>query len=114
MSTAEVRKWLTDHPDVLHELGLKASDIKVGSGKFHIDHVQPHCKGGLDHPMNYIIMEARANLSFGGGLSLEKCIYVGPATMLAVIMFHAAKLPSAGFNLQAVQLTLAPVYGTLQ
>jgi hypothetical protein len=113
-----VRNWLMQHPGVLAAWGLKPSDLEKGKGDYQLDHILPDSKGGCSHPMNYMIIPASLNQSFSGYITLRKWRYVGPATLLAVIVFHAARLPSASVDVQSLQLAMAamlvPDFPTLQ
>lgn len=82
---ADIKRELKVDPDITREELCK---------RFHIDHVLPNSKGGLNHPCNYYIMDSSTNESFGGRQSLPKCQHVGIGVTCAVLWFHAKKLLS--------------------
>ena len=46
------------------EMGEKRRELQEQTGdSYHIDHIYPLSKGGIDHPVNYQILTAKENLS---------------------------------------------------
>lgn len=67
----------------------------------------PDTKGGMSHPINYYVMPATDNISFGGGINGAKLGYVGVRVAWAVLYFHAVLYAQkAGAHLLADELLL--------
>jgi hypothetical protein len=116
LTTAQVRSWLIKHPETLEQMGIKPEDLLSGPdgqrAKFHINHILPRTKCGMNHPINYHVMPASDNMSFGGVISVAKLKYVGPWVAWAVLYFHTvlfAQEAGAGQLADELLLQFAPV-----
>jgi hypothetical protein len=116
LTTARVRRWLLKQPDILTEMGIKPEEmlsVPGGMGaKYHIDHILPDTKCGMSHPINYFVMPASDNISFGGVINAAKLKYVGVWVAWAVLYYHGvlfAQKAGAGPLADELLLQLAPV-----
>ena len=50
-----------------------------------VDHIVPRSLGGLDHPLNYQLLDASTNRSLGAAFGAEKCQMVGLALCAAAV-----------------------------
>jgi hypothetical protein len=92
-------------------MGIKPEDLRSGPNreraKYHIDHILPDTKCGASHPINYYVMPASDNMSFGGAISAAKLAYVGVWVALEVLRFHRVLFAQeAGASLLAAGLLL--------
>jgi hypothetical protein len=87
LTNLQVRDWLLKQPEHLRAMGIEPQDFT----NYHIDHIFASAAKGTssrDHPMNLCVMRGGQNSSFGAGVTLAKCQYVGLRVWCAVLCWH--------------------------